>query len=113
MSSPATTVTMPKNALDSKKGLLSVSQLQSTCFCGLSFWYHANAKTRAVSPIKYGLKGSIHEKEETSPLAPPKKAKTGVMQQSEAAVAVKSPAIKVLLLLVVVVMSEVSRKNKS
>lgn len=47
--------------------------------------------------IKYGLYGSIHEKDEAKPLAPPKKAKTSVMQQREAAVAVKSPAIKLLL----------------
>jgi len=52
-------------------------------------------------------KGSIHEREEANPLKPPKNAKTGVMQQSEAAVAVKSPAIKLLLFFVVVVMIKV------
>jgi hypothetical protein len=42
--------------------------------------------------MKYGLAGSSHEKLEASPLVPATRAKTGVMQQSEAANAVKSPA---------------------
>lgn len=42
--------------------------------------------------MKYGRKGSSHEKVEASPLVPAIRANTGVMQQSDAAIAVKSPA---------------------
>ena len=45
-----------------------------------------------VKPIKYDLAGSSHEKVEASPLVPAIRANTGVIQQSEAAIAVKSPA---------------------
>lgn len=47
--------------------------------------------TKIVKPIKYGRKGSSQEKFEASPLVPAMRAKTGVMQHNEAAIAVKSP----------------------
>ncbi|WP_170120699.1 hypothetical protein, partial [Salegentibacter mishustinae] len=44
--------------------------------------------------IRYGLKGSIQEKEEAMPALPEIKANIGVIQQSEAAAAVSNPAPK-------------------
>ena len=44
-------------------------------------------------PIKYGLAGSIHEKFAAMLLLPASKATTGVMQQSEAAIADKMLAL--------------------
>ena len=42
-----------------------------------------------VMPSKYGLAGSNHEKDDAMPPAPDIRAKTGVMQQSDAAMADK------------------------
>ena len=42
--------------------------------------------------MKYGRKGSSHEKVEASPLVPAIRANTGVMQQIDSAIAVKRPA---------------------
>ena len=44
-----------------------------------------------VAAIKYGLAGSSHEKPEAMPLAPANRASTGVMQHSDAAIAVIIP----------------------
>jgi hypothetical protein len=61
-------------------------------FEGFSFTYQANASTAIDKPIKYGLAGSIHEKFAAMLLLPASKAITGVMQQSEAAIADNTPA---------------------
>ncbi len=45
------------------------------------------------NPIKYGLAGSIHERFAAMLLLPASNAITGVMQQSEAAKAERSPAL--------------------
>jgi hypothetical protein len=44
-------------------------------------------------PIKYGLAGSIHAKFAAMLLLPASKATTGVIQQSEAAKAERTPAL--------------------
>lgn len=91
-------VTIPKKVLLwINFGFSSVSQLQSNLFFGLNFWYQANPSTKIVKPIKYGLNGSSQEKVDASPLVPAIRANTGVMQQSEAAIAVKSPALNSFL----------------
>ena len=64
----------------------------SFVFEGLSFTYHANASTAIDNPIRYGLAGSIQEKFAAMLLLPAINAITGVMQQSEAAMADSTPA---------------------
>lgn len=44
------------------------------------------------NPIRYGLAGSIHEKLAAMLLLPASNAITGVIQQSEAAIAERAPA---------------------
>ena len=62
-------------------------------FEALSFTYHANASTAIDIPIKKGRAGSILEKFEVMLLLPATKAITGVIQQSEAAIADSTPAL--------------------
>ena len=86
---------MLKKVLDCKNdGFFAVSQLQSGLvdFAGLNFIYQANANTAIDKPIKYGLAGSIHEKFAAMLLLPASNAITGVIQQSEAAIAANNPA---------------------
>ena len=59
---------------------------------GLNLKYHANANTTMDKLTKYGLAGSIHEKLATILLLPASNAITGVIQQSEAAMAARTPA---------------------
>jgi hypothetical protein len=72
-----------------------VSQLQSVSvvLAGFNFTYQANASTTMDNPTKYGLAGCIQEKFAAMLLLPASKAMTGVMQQSEAAKAERSPAL--------------------
>jgi hypothetical protein len=51
------------------------------------------ASTVIDNPIKYGLVGSIQEKFAAKLLLPASRAVTGVMQQSEAAIADNTPAL--------------------
>jgi hypothetical protein len=86
---------MAKNVVDWRnEGFLVVSQLQSITLilAGFNLRYHANANTAIDKPIKYGLAGSINEKLAAMLLLPASNAITGVIQHSEAAIAVRIPA---------------------
>ena len=68
----------------------SHSQSISALALGLNFWYHAKTRTKTVKPIKYGLKGSIHEKVDAKPVVPANTASTGVIQHIDAPSAVRT-----------------------
>ena len=100
----ANTVINKRKVFDCKNfGISSTAQPHSSTATGLSFLYHANPKTAIVNPIKYGLAGTIQEKEEAMLPEPAIKAKTGVMQQSDAAIAETIPALMSLPVLMLFV----------
>jgi len=77
-----------------------VSQLQSISFVLAGFfnlWCHEKASTAIVKPIRKGLAVAIQEKLVAKLLLPANKAMTGVIQQSEAAMAEKTPVVKNVL----------------
>src|SRR5699024_5135628 len=87
----ANMVTRPRNPLVfQNEG--SSSQAHSGSHWGFSFWYQAKPSSKAVSPIRYGRKGSTHEKVDAAPLIPATNAITGVIQHREAVKAAIIPA---------------------
>src|SRR5690606_30083845 len=102
---PANNVTINRNFFVCKKDCFSSSahpQLLSAPFLYPSFWYQARPKTKTVRAIKYGRKGSIHEKAVAIPLVPAIKARTGAIQHKEAAIAVTTPPKAILFVLFLV-----------
>ena len=61
-------------------------------FSGFNLIYHAKDNTATDNPINQGLAGAIHDIFAAILLLPASKAITGVMQQSEAATADRTPA---------------------